>query len=106
MSKQYHKRPDANTIKEAISPYDFYLSEQGLSRYGYRSGSWHVAGLCPFHDDRKAGSFKVNIDTGSFKCWSCGAAGSDIIAFLMQRYSIDFREALDQLSREWGVDRC
>lgn len=93
----------ASEIKEAINPYKFYLREQNLSKYGYRSGKWAVAGLCPFHDDSEPGSFKVNIDTGAFKCWSCGEGGGDIISFLQKRDNLGFLHSLMKLSEEWGV---
>jgi DNA primase len=72
-------------LKHAISPHEFYLREQELCRFGYRSGPWVTAGLCPFHEDHSAGSFKVNLDKGAFICFSCGAKGGDIIAFIQQK---------------------
>jgi len=104
--RHHNGRPDVAAIKEAINPHDFYLRELGLDRYGYRSASWAVAGLCPFHDDAKQGSFKINQDTGSFKCFSCGAKGGDIVAFLQQRDDLDFIEALKKISLEWEVRSC
>lgn len=94
---------DVARIKSSIDPCNFYLQEQNISQLGYRSGHWAIAGLCPFHDDRRAGSFKVNLQTGAFKCWSCGVSGGDIIFFLQQRDCIGFIEALEKLSRDWGV---
>lgn len=67
---------DTTALKRAISPHDFYLREQGLHRFGYRSGNWALAGLCPFHDDASAGSFKVNLEMGVYTCFSCGARGA------------------------------
>ena len=92
----------ASEIKEAINPYNFYLREQNLLKYGYRSGNWAVAGLCPFHDDSEPGSFKVNQDTGAFKCWSCGEGGGDIISFVQKRDNLGFLDAVRKLSDEWG----
>jgi DNA primase len=94
---------DAAALKEAIHPHDFYLREQNLSRFAHKSGGWSLAGICPFHDDTKAGSFKVNLETGAFKCWSCGASGGDIIAFLQKRDGLSFIEALRNLSQEWRI---
>ena len=71
MSK-YLPKQDAAQIKAAISPYDFYLKEQDLDRFRSKLNLWAVAGLCPFHDDRTAGSFSVHLDAGAFKCFSCG----------------------------------
>lgn len=89
----------ASSVKEAINPYDFYLSEQNLCQFGQRSGPWAIAGLCPFHADSKQGSFKVNLTSGAFRCWSCGAHGGDIIAFVMQKQNLSFKECL-----EWAVN--
>lgn len=94
---------DAQAIKAAINPHDFYLRELNLCRFLHKSGVWAIAGTCPFHDDEKAGSFKVNLETGAFKCWSCGERGGDIIAFLQKRRDLSFVEALRILSQEWEV---
>jgi putative DNA primase/helicase len=97
-----HNKLNSSQIKESINPYDFYLREMDLHKFGAKSGKWTVAGLCPFHTDRFAGSFKINLETGSFICFSCGAKGSDIIAFTMEKHELSFSEALTLLGREWG----
>jgi DNA primase len=94
---------DAYKIKSFISAHDFYLREQNLDRFRFISNQWAIAGLCPFHVDTKIGSFKINLKTGAFKCWSCGASGGDIISFLQKRDHTGFIETLDRLSREWRV---
>lgn len=94
---------DAQSMKAAINPHEFYLRELNLSQFSHKSGAWAIAGICPFHDDTKAGSFKVNLETGAFKCWACGASGGDIIAFLQKRRDLSFVEALRILSQEWEV---
>jgi DNA primase len=45
----------------------------------------------------------VNLDSGAFRCFACGARGADILAFAMQRHGLGFRDALDRLGREWGL---
>lgn len=95
---------NASSIKDAINPHDFYLRELNLCKLGYRSQSWATCGLCPFHADTKEGSFKVNLTTGAFRCWSCGAKGGDIIAFIQKRYNLEFRETLQKLCNDWGVE--
>ncbi len=99
----FTRQLDAKAIKGMIDPYAFYLAEQSLISLAQRSGDWATAGLCPFHEDKKAGSFKVNLETGSFKCWSCGAKGGDIIAFLQKRDGLSFRGALLKLIETQGV---
>ncbi len=88
-------------IKFSISPVDFY--QQQLPSATFKRNRWNVAGCCPFHDDRNPGSFHVNIQTGAFKCFSCGVAGGDIIAYTMALHDIQFSEALDQLAMDWGL---
>lgn len=98
-----HYKLNALLIREAIAPHDFYLKEMNIHEFGNKSGNWAVAGLCPFHEDRSAGSFKVNVESGSFICFSCGAKGSNIIVFIMSKYGLSFYEALKLLAKEWGV---
>lgn len=45
-----------------------------------RQGDEYLA-LCPFHNDRKLGSFLINPNKGIFKCFSCGIGG-DAIEFV------------------------
>lgn len=89
-------------IKSYIPPADFYRSELPAmpSPCG---GGWRDGGLCPFHNDKHAGSFRVNLETGAFTCFSCGSKGGDIIAFIQQRDDLSFPEAVQKLSDEWGL---
>jgi DNA primase len=59
-------------------------------------------GLCPFHNE-KTPSFNVVEDKGFFHCFGCGAHG-DVIGFLMQNGGLGFREAVEQLAGEAGLD--
>jgi len=94
---------DTEELKRAIPPHDFYLREQGLHRFGYRSGKWAIAGLCPFHGDGTPGSFKVNLEIGAYACFSCGTKGGDIISFAQKKYDLSFKEAILKLKYEWRV---
>jgi DNA primase len=58
-------------------------------------------GLCPFHTDSTP-SFHVRRDTGTWKCFGCGAGG-DIFSFLQQAENLTFPEALEKLARLAGV---
>jgi DNA primase len=59
-------------------------------------------GLCPFHGE-KTSSFYVVPDKKMFHCFGCGASG-DAIKFVMQMEGRSFREAVEQLANEAGVD--
>lgn len=54
-------------------------------------------GLCPFHDDHNP-SFTVNPERQSYKCWVC-SEGGDCFSFVMKHDAINFREALEFLTR-------
>jgi hypothetical protein len=95
--------PDALTVKDRITPWDFYAHELPGMPAPKRSTGWVDGGLCAFHDDRKRGSFRVNLTTGAYKCFSCDAKGGDIISFTMQQYGLSFRDALEHLARTWGI---
>jgi DNA primase len=97
-----NSRLDADTIKAAIQPKDYYKSELPTMPQPNRTG-WVDGGLCPFHPDRRAGSFKVNIENGAYRCFSCDARGGDVLAFSMQRDGINFQETLEKLAGEWGL---
>ncbi|MDZ7585528.1 MAG: CHC2 zinc finger domain-containing protein [Thiobacillus sp.] len=89
-------------VKGSIPPADFYRAELPTMPPP-RGGGWRDGGLCPFHNDNHAGSFRVNLETGGFKCFACGAKGADVIAFIQLRDGLSFPEALRQLSDDWGV---
>ncbi|MDP2201772.1 MAG: CHC2 zinc finger domain-containing protein [Methylicorpusculum sp.] len=91
----------ADYIKQTIKPGDFYRYE--LPSTPLKKQGWNDGGLCPFHSDNKPGSFRVNLLTGAYKCFSCGAAGGDIVAFIMALYAMQFAEALAKLADDWGL---
>jgi DNA primase len=66
-----------------------------------RSGRNYV-GLCPWHDDTRP-SLQVNPERQSFKCWVCDIGG-DIFSFAMKMEGVDFREALEMLADQSGIE--
>ena len=92
---------NAYYIKRSILPLDFYKHE--LPNAVFKQHGWNNGGLCVFHADNTAGSFRINIATGAFKCFACGMAGSDVIAFVMALYSLQFAEALAKLADDWEL---
>lgn len=91
-------------IKEAINPLAFYAHR--VSKGSAARHDWVDGGLCPFHADNKPGSFKINLLTGAFRCFSCGTSGGDIIAFTILLYELSFPEALAKLASDWGISLC
>ncbi|TXH31736.1 MAG: hypothetical protein E6Q98_26670 [Rhodospirillaceae bacterium] len=64
-----------------------------LTRNG---GEW--LGLCPFHQE-KTPSFTVHEAKGFYHCFGCGAHG-DVISFIADYHSLDFRAACRLLGGE------
>ncbi|PTQ86476.1 CHC2 zinc finger domain-containing protein [Nitrosomonas ureae] len=89
-------------IKSNISPVDFFRAELSTMQ-SPRGNGWCNGGICPFHSDKRAGSFRVNLETGAFICYSCGTKGRDIIAFIQKRDGLSFTEAVQKLTNEWGL---
>lgn len=67
----------------------------------HRSGSSYD-GLCPFHDDRHLGSFKVSESKNIATCFSCGKSWSPIDA-LMEGLHIDYPTALRHLAAKYHI---
>ena len=61
-----------------------------------------LVGACPFHQETK-GSFNVHPDKGFFHCFGCQASG-DVIDFYCRINGLEFREGLEGLAAEVGVD--
>ncbi len=59
-------------------------------------------GRCPFHPDDTP-SLYVSPEKGLWHCFGCGAGG-DAIGFLMRIEHLSFREALERLAAEVGVE--
>jgi DNA primase len=96
-------RVDAEYVKAAITPLDFYRRELPSMPEPRHPGGWVSGGLCVFHLDRHPKNFRINMDSGAFTCFSCGAAGGDVIAFMMQHYGLSFHDALRRLANEWRI---
>ena len=60
-------------------------------------------GLCPFHTE-KTPSFFVFPNRQSWRCFGACATGGDVFSFYMQRESVDFRQALQDLARMTGTE--
>ncbi|NLI40441.1 MAG: DNA primase [Caldisericales bacterium] len=59
-------------------------------------------GLCPFHAERTP-SFTVSPDKQMFYCFGC-RTGGNIVTFVSKIEGLEFREALDKLATEAGID--
>lgn len=66
---------DSQRIKEAAAALSAALAEVSLYLETGRRIGEELEALCPFHEDQRLGNFRVNMKTGFFMCWACGAAG-------------------------------
>jgi DNA primase len=64
------------------------------------NGRWK--GLCPFHQE-KTPSFTVDDTKELFYCFGC-KAGGDLFAFLQKVENLDFRDVVERLAGETGVE--
>ena len=83
-------------IKARVDLVDLVGSTVALQRSG-RS----FKGICPFHGE-KTPSFYVFPETGTWKCFGCGAGG-DAFSFVMRRDNLEFGDALRDLAARVGV---
>lgn len=73
-----------------------------------KSGGRSLVGLCPFHAENSP-SFTVypfggqRVKVGFFVCYGCQAKG-DVISFVMRHQGLEFREALELLESQNGID--
>ena len=84
-------------IKARIDAVDFISRYVPLQRAG-RS----FKACCPFHQERTP-SFVVFPETGTWRCFGACSTGGDIFSFLMQKENLDFREALQALAQDAGI---
>ncbi len=58
--------------------------------------------LCPFHDDHTP-SLVVYPDRQTFRCWAC-STGGDCFTWVMEFDKVEFREALETLTKRAGLE--
>ncbi len=88
---------DTLRIKEKLNIVDIVRRYVDLKSV---SGRWMCA--CPFHQETKP-SMSINETEGFFYCFGCQASG-DLIDFYMRINGLDFREALEELAKEAGIE--
>lgn len=65
------------------------------------NGRSQAMAKCLWHDDRNP-SLSVNLDSGLYHCFACGASG-DLVNFHMTQNGMDFETALADLCRVAGI---
>ena len=59
-------------------------------------------GLCPFHDDKNLGSFKVSPSKNICTCFACNES-YDPVGFLMKKERLSFPDAIRWLGQKYGI---
>lgn len=76
------------------APADYYTRE--LPELRHRTRQVWAQARCVFHKDRNP-SLSVNLLSGGFRCFGCGAHGGDVLAFHMLRHGLEFKTAAREL---------
>lgn len=92
------------SIKQALErviPKIYYQAALNGSLGMHTGSGWHKTNsLCIFHPDKQPGTFYVNLQTGKFKCFSCGKHG-DVLDFHKQKHGFDTSAATKDLWRNF-----
>ena len=88
MSIEIFELAKSVNIKDVIEKY-FPLTKQGE----------HYLIICPFHNDKNIGSFKITPRKNIFKCWACGEEG-DAIDFVSKYCGISSRQAAIKIAED------
>src|SRR5947207_13177779 len=84
-------------VLQAVDVVELISQTVSLKRRGRK-----YVGLCAFHTE-KTPSFTVDPVKQALYCFGCKASGS-VFACVMKRGRVEFREALQILAREAGIE--
>jgi CHC2 zinc finger len=87
---QYHFQ------KELLPPPRTFF-ERELGRLSRPDRKGRSRANCPFHQSKSRTTLSVNLNTGAFFCFSCGAHGGDLVDFVRQRDNVSFKAAAQSL---------
>jgi DNA primase len=86
-------------VKQAASIEDVVMARVPGMR---QAGALYKA-CCPFHDERTP-SFVVTPARGTWHCFGACGEGGDVIRFLEKLDGLTFREAVEELARQNGIE--
>ena len=85
-------------LRRRLSIFDLVGRKVRLSRRGSQA-----TGLCPFHNEKSPSFHVYDDDEPHYHCFGCGAHG-DAITFVMQTEGLEFRDAVESLAGEAGLE--
>jgi DNA primase len=85
-------------LRRRLSIFDLVGKKVRLTRRGKQA-----TGLCPFHNEKSPSFHVYDDDEPHYHCFGCGAHG-DAITFVMQTDGLDFRDAVERLAGEAGLE--
>jgi DNA primase len=85
-------------LRRRLSIFDLVGRKVRLTRRGKQA-----TGLCPFHNEKSPSFHVYDDDEPHYHCFGCGAHG-DAITFVMQTEGLEFRDAVERLAGEAGLD--
>jgi DNA primase len=85
-------------LRHRLSIFDLVGRKVRLTRRGKQA-----TGLCPFHNEKSPSFHVYDDDEPHYHCFGCGAHG-DAITFVMQTEGLDFRDSVERLAGEAGLE--
>lgn len=86
-------------IKNKLDLVDLVAETVTLKRSGHT-----YTGMCPFHSNTRTPALAVWPESGTWKCFGACDTGGDIFTWVMRRDNVEFRDALETLARQAGVE--
>jgi DNA primase len=85
-------------LRRRLSIIDLVGRKVRLTRRGSQA-----TGLCPFHNEKSPSFHVYDDDEPHYHCFGCGAHG-DAITFVMQTEGLEFRDSVERLAGEAGLE--
>lgn len=98
--EDYIPKEKADEIKRKAKIVD--ILTDGLGVVLHRDGK-DLTGLCPFHEDKRLGSFKVSVSKNICKCFACQNEALTPVNALMIGKGMSYTEALRWMAKKYGV---
>jgi len=93
----YHGKNKENWQEKVDRALEYPIEELVCRDTNLRRSGANLIGLCPLHEE-KTPSFYIYLKNNSFYCFGC-SAGGNVINYVMKKQNINFKEAVEYLSR-------